>query len=78
MSQKTDAVVASTIGIDTLDLCDVLGSYVPGGKVKLDEVSKILGLPGKPDGVDGSRVEEMGFIPLGLCLHGSEYWPTFG
>ena len=44
---------------DALDLCDVLGSYVPGGKVKLDEVSKILGLPGKPEGVDGSRVDEM-------------------
>ena len=44
---------------DALDLCDVLGSCVPGGKVKLDEVSKILGLTGKPDGVDGSRVEEM-------------------
>lgn len=44
---------------DALDLCDVLGSYVQGGKVKLDEVSKILGLPGKPDGIDGSRVEEM-------------------
>jgi predicted PolB exonuclease-like 3'-5' exonuclease len=44
---------------DALDLCDVLGSYVPGGKVKLAEVSKILGLPGKPEGVDGSRVEEM-------------------
>jgi 3'-5' exonuclease len=44
---------------DALDLCDVLGSYVPGGKVKLDEVSKILGLTGKPEGVDGSRVEEM-------------------
>jgi 3'-5' exonuclease len=44
---------------DALDLCDVLGSYVPGGKVKLDEVSKILKLPGKPDGLDGSRVEEM-------------------
>jgi 3'-5' exonuclease len=40
-------------------LCDVLGSYVPGGKVKLDEVSKILGLPGKPEGIDGSRVDEM-------------------
>jgi hypothetical protein len=26
-----------------LDLCDELGWYVPGGKVKLDEVSKILG-----------------------------------
>jgi predicted PolB exonuclease-like 3'-5' exonuclease len=44
---------------DALDLCDVLGSYVPGGKVKLDEVTKILGLTGKPEGIDGSRVEEM-------------------
>jgi len=44
---------------DALDLCDVLGSYVPGGKVKLHEVSKILGLKGKPEGVDGSNVEEM-------------------
>jgi predicted PolB exonuclease-like 3'-5' exonuclease len=46
-------------GEDALDLCDVLGSYVSGAKVKLDEVSKILGLTGKPEGVDGSRVEEM-------------------
>ena len=46
-------------GEDALDLCDVLGSYVPGAKVRLDEVSKILGLSGKPEGVDGSRVEEM-------------------
>ena len=44
---------------DALDLCDVLGSYVPGGKVKLDEVAKILGLTGKPEGIDGSKVEEM-------------------
>jgi hypothetical protein len=44
---------------DALDLCDVLGSYVPGTRVKLDEVSKILGLTGKPDGIDGSQVEGM-------------------
>jgi predicted PolB exonuclease-like 3'-5' exonuclease len=44
---------------DALDICDVLGSYAPGGTVKLDEVSKILGLTGKPEGIDGSRVEEM-------------------
>ena len=44
---------------DALDLCDVLGSYVPGVKVKLDEVTKILGLAGKPEGIDGSKVEEM-------------------
>jgi 3'-5' exonuclease len=44
---------------DALDLCDVLGSYVSGGKVKLNEVAKILGVGGKPDGIDGSHVEEM-------------------
>ena len=27
--------------------------------MKLDEISKILGLTGKPEGVDGSRVEAM-------------------
>src|ERR1700730_12102784 len=26
-------------------------------KVKLDELSRIRGLPGKPDGIDGSQVE---------------------
>ena len=36
-----------------------MGSYVPCAKVKLDDVSKILGLSGKPAGLDGSRVEEM-------------------
>jgi 3'-5' exonuclease len=44
---------------DALDLCDVLGSYIPGSKVKLDEVSKILGLKGKPEGIDGAQVEAM-------------------
>jgi 3'-5' exonuclease len=44
---------------DALDLCDALASYVPTAKVKLDEISKILGLTGKPEGIDGSRVEEM-------------------
>jgi 3'-5' exonuclease len=45
--------------IDAVDLCDVLGSYVPGSKVKLDEVAKILGLKGKPEGIEGSQVEDM-------------------
>ena len=44
---------------DSVDLCDVFGSYSPGAKVKLDEICKILGLPGKPEGIDGSQVEEM-------------------
>ena len=44
---------------DAIDLCDALGSFSPGAKIKLDEISKILGLTGKPEGFDGSRVEEM-------------------
>jgi 3'-5' exonuclease len=44
---------------DALDLCDAPGSYGPGAKVKLDEISKVLGLTGKPEDVDGSRVEGM-------------------
>ena len=33
---------------DAVDLCDVLASYASGAKVKLDEISNILGLTGKP------------------------------
>jgi predicted PolB exonuclease-like 3'-5' exonuclease len=44
---------------DALDLCDVFGSYSSGAKVKLDEICKIIGLPGKPAGIDGGEVEAM-------------------
>jgi predicted PolB exonuclease-like 3'-5' exonuclease len=43
---------------DAVDLCDVLSSFDGRGRVKLDELSKVLGLPGKPSEIDGSRVEE--------------------
>ena len=42
---------------DNVDLCDVLSSFSFGAKVKLDELSRIMGLPGKPNGIDGSQVE---------------------
>jgi 3'-5' exonuclease len=42
---------------DNVDLCDVLSSFSYGGKVKLDELSRIMGLPGKSEGIDGSQVE---------------------
>jgi len=41
-----------------VDLCDTLSSYHHSGKVRLDELSRVMGLDGKPDGIDGSRVEE--------------------
>src|SRR5262245_39846004 len=42
---------------DTVDLCDILSSFVPHTKASLNELSKIMGLPGKPEGIDGNEVE---------------------
>ena len=42
---------------DALDLCDVLSSFAPHTKASLNELSRIMGLPGKPDGIDGAEVE---------------------
>ena len=40
------------------ELAEAALAHAIGDKA-LDEISKILGLTGKPEGVDGSRVEEM-------------------
>lgn len=41
---------------DAIDLCDVLSSYTPNARATLDEISRTLGLPGKP-GMHGADVE---------------------
>jgi len=41
---------------DALDLCDVLSSFSSQSKASLDEISKIMGLRGKPDKIDGGEV----------------------
>jgi len=43
---------------DALDLCDVLSSFAPQSKAMLHEISKIMGIPGKPDDIGGSQVEQ--------------------
>lgn len=43
---------------DAIDLCDVLSSYSPQAKSKLHELCRVMGLPGKPDGIDGGEVEK--------------------
>src|SRR3984893_8247718 len=40
---------------DALDLCDVLASYDHRARASLHEISKIVGLAGKPQGVDGGQ-----------------------
>jgi 3'-5' exonuclease len=42
---------------DALDLCDLLSSFSPNSKATLNELSRIMGLPGKPDGIAGGEVE---------------------
>jgi predicted PolB exonuclease-like 3'-5' exonuclease len=42
---------------DAVDLCDILSSFAPHTKASLNELSKIMGLPGKPEGIDGTDVE---------------------
>ena len=42
---------------DAIDLCDALSSFSSQAKATLHEISRVMGLPGKPKGFDGSEVE---------------------
>jgi predicted PolB exonuclease-like 3'-5' exonuclease len=42
---------------DAVDLCDVLASFSSNARATLDEISRMMGLPGKPASIDGSEVE---------------------
>jgi predicted PolB exonuclease-like 3'-5' exonuclease len=43
---------------DCLDLCDALSSFDGRSKMKLHDLSRAFDFPGKPEGIDGSQVEE--------------------
>jgi 3'-5' exonuclease len=43
---------------DAVDLCDVLSSFSSQAKATLHELCRVMGLPGKPDGISGSEVEK--------------------
>jgi predicted PolB exonuclease-like 3'-5' exonuclease len=43
---------------DAVDLCDVLSSFSFQGKATLHELCRMMGLPGKPDGMSGAEVEK--------------------
>jgi predicted PolB exonuclease-like 3'-5' exonuclease len=56
---------------DAVDLCEVLSSFNPQGKAILHELSRVMGLPGKPDGITGADVEI--FYRAGRIREISEY-----
>jgi predicted PolB exonuclease-like 3'-5' exonuclease len=43
---------------DAVDLCDLLSSFSFQGKANLHELCRVMGLPGKPDGMSGDEVEK--------------------
>jgi predicted PolB exonuclease-like 3'-5' exonuclease len=43
---------------DAVDLCDVLSSFSFQGKATLHELCRVIGLPGKPEGIGGGDVEK--------------------
>jgi 3'-5' exonuclease len=43
---------------DATDLCDVLSSFAPRAKSTFHELCRVLGIPGKPHGIDGGEVEK--------------------
>ncbi|MRI57173.1 3'-5' exonuclease [Methylobacterium sp. DB1607] len=42
-----------------LDLCDVLANFDARGRIGLDALCRAMGLPGKPEGVDGGNVADL-------------------
>ena len=42
---------------DAIDLCDALSSFSSQSKATLHELSRIMGLPGKPKGFGGGEME---------------------
>ena len=59
---------------DCLDLCDALSSFDARSKMKLDALCRVLGLPGKPEGIDGSKVAD--YVKAGRIQEVADYCET--
>jgi predicted PolB exonuclease-like 3'-5' exonuclease len=59
---------------DALDLCDLLSSFSPNSRATLNEMSRIMGLPGKPEGIGGGEVE--GYVREGRIKEVANYCET--
>jgi 3'-5' exonuclease len=59
---------------DALDLCDALSSFSSAARATLNEVARIMGMPGKPGGLDGGQVEK--YFQEGKINEIAEYCET--
>jgi predicted PolB exonuclease-like 3'-5' exonuclease len=53
---------------DAVDLCDVLSSFSSQAKATLHELCRVMGLPGKPDGMTGAEVEKYYAMAISVRL----------
>jgi predicted PolB exonuclease-like 3'-5' exonuclease len=59
---------------EAVDLCDVLASYDGRAKISLDSLCRVLGLPGKPEDIQGKQVA--GFVKDGRIQEVADYCET--
>lgn len=59
---------------DAVDLCEMLASFDPRAKVRLDLLCKTLGFAGKPGGIDGSQVDR--YVAQGRIAEVAAYCET--
>ncbi|MCX7359605.1 MAG: 3'-5' exonuclease [Alphaproteobacteria bacterium] len=59
---------------EAVDLCDVLASFDGRAKMSLDKMCRVLGLPGKPDNIEGSQVAS--FVKDGRIQEVADYCET--
>lgn len=59
---------------DCLDLCDALSSFDARSKMSLDALCRMLGIAGKPVGIDGSKVAE--YVASGRIQEVADYCET--
>lgn len=59
---------------DCLDLCDALACFEARGKVRLNDLCRALGFPGKPRDIDGSEVDR--YVQEGRIGEVSAYCET--
>lgn len=59
---------------DCLDLCDALASFDARSKMSLDALCRVLGIAGKPAGIDGSKVSE--YVAQGRVQEVADYCET--
>ena len=60
---------------DALDLCDALSSFSAADRASLNEIARVMGLQGKPDGMHGGeRIDEIARYCVSDVVNTYQLW----